>query len=351
MKKLIFLAVFFSFIPFMALATSGACSSHGGVNCSAGGDLFGKVICNDGWSNSAVYFSDTDECKTSCTPPPVVGCTNENDAGALSSQLARSGGYLGDSTSGTGAMVTCRTQITAYQTALQTYNSCLASKSANSSSSYNYGNVDSTVQAKMQDYCTKKSGPQSVYNSAKTICDCTPGYKIGKNSQCISYSAYCAERIGDNSYFSETDQFCICNSGYVVGDDGKCILGDSYCSSKYGENSWLNISTMRCEYCDQNGVRGKKENGQCVFPTITPTMNVAPTQQPAVTQKPIQTNAETKPKETPQATVFQKSTDSKITVPGNKNASSISSPQTKKQEPKKSWLKVIWSNFLGLFKK
>ncbi len=34
----------------------GACSSHNGVNCAAGPDSDGSVICNDGWRNSSVAF-------------------------------------------------------------------------------------------------------------------------------------------------------------------------------------------------------------------------------------------------------------------------------------------------------
>lgn len=43
-------------------ATSGACSWHGGVNCAAGADWDGSVICNDGWRDSSVSFYSTDEC-------------------------------------------------------------------------------------------------------------------------------------------------------------------------------------------------------------------------------------------------------------------------------------------------
>lgn len=38
-------------------ASSGACSSHDGVDCSAGPDSDGSVICNDGWRGSAVEYS------------------------------------------------------------------------------------------------------------------------------------------------------------------------------------------------------------------------------------------------------------------------------------------------------
>lgn len=34
----------------------GACSSHGGVNCAAGADSDGSVICHDGWEDSSVEY-------------------------------------------------------------------------------------------------------------------------------------------------------------------------------------------------------------------------------------------------------------------------------------------------------
>lgn len=46
----------------VASATSGACSSHGGVSCSAGSDSDGSVICKDGWRDSSVLYSDMAMC-------------------------------------------------------------------------------------------------------------------------------------------------------------------------------------------------------------------------------------------------------------------------------------------------
>lgn len=37
-------------------SSSGACSGHGGVNCSAGPDSDGSVICSDGWRGSSVAY-------------------------------------------------------------------------------------------------------------------------------------------------------------------------------------------------------------------------------------------------------------------------------------------------------
>jgi hypothetical protein len=43
---------------------NGACSDHMGVNCAAGRTNIGQVICNDGWSNSSVYYFNVKECLT-----------------------------------------------------------------------------------------------------------------------------------------------------------------------------------------------------------------------------------------------------------------------------------------------
>lgn len=45
-------------------ATSGACSWHIGVDCSAGADYDGSVICKDGWRDSSVSYRDN--CATTC---------------------------------------------------------------------------------------------------------------------------------------------------------------------------------------------------------------------------------------------------------------------------------------------
>lgn len=51
-------------------AASGACSGHGGVDCSAGSHWDGSVICNDGWAGSSVQYSSMKECSA---PPLSIG--------------------------------------------------------------------------------------------------------------------------------------------------------------------------------------------------------------------------------------------------------------------------------------
>ena len=43
-------------------AKSGCCSGHGGVNCSAGSQSNGNVICNDGWRGSSCSYSEMVMC-------------------------------------------------------------------------------------------------------------------------------------------------------------------------------------------------------------------------------------------------------------------------------------------------
>lgn len=49
----------------ISFATSGTCSWHDGVNCEAGADWDGSVICKDGWKDSSANYSDMKGCKTS----------------------------------------------------------------------------------------------------------------------------------------------------------------------------------------------------------------------------------------------------------------------------------------------
>jgi len=51
-------------------AKSGCCSHHGGVNCAAGPQSNGKVICNDSWRGSSCYYSEMVKCGGYTAPEP-----------------------------------------------------------------------------------------------------------------------------------------------------------------------------------------------------------------------------------------------------------------------------------------
>jgi hypothetical protein len=70
-----FVSVFVLSLAFAAVpagATSGACSGHGGVNCAAGADKDGSVICYDGWRKSTVSYKSMVMCSPKVVPKKVT---------------------------------------------------------------------------------------------------------------------------------------------------------------------------------------------------------------------------------------------------------------------------------------
>jgi|ERR1035437_2187181 hypothetical protein len=61
-KYIITFVIALLIIPSTVSATSGACSYHSGVNCSAGASVTGNAICNDGSISSVSYYSMS-ECQ------------------------------------------------------------------------------------------------------------------------------------------------------------------------------------------------------------------------------------------------------------------------------------------------
>jgi len=80
MKKISIIILVLSFfsVHSYAHATSGACSYHGGVNCSAGASWDGNAMCNDG-TESTVQYSEMDECMNT-TPSCTVDQATWNQA-------------------------------------------------------------------------------------------------------------------------------------------------------------------------------------------------------------------------------------------------------------------------------
>lgn len=61
----IVVSILFAFslvLPIHSFAKSGCCSGHSGVNCAAGAQSNGNVICNDGWRGSSCSYSGMVMC-------------------------------------------------------------------------------------------------------------------------------------------------------------------------------------------------------------------------------------------------------------------------------------------------
>lgn len=58
---------FYFLLIYPVSARSGCCSGHNGVNCTAGAQANGNVICNDGWTGSSCLYSEMVMCGGSST--------------------------------------------------------------------------------------------------------------------------------------------------------------------------------------------------------------------------------------------------------------------------------------------
>lgn len=174
MKKILILIALTLLTQNISFATSGACSYHSGVNCSAGASYTGKVQCNDGWINSSVYFSDAQECKiSSCVYPTYSSCDVEYAKqqaqarissaivsaarrGLLGSSMMPSSDYTQDAN-----YVTCKLTQNLYQTGLDYYNKCL--KDESDAFLEKQKQTDTEYQIKFNSACAGITGVGSVY--------------------------------------------------------------------------------------------------------------------------------------------------------------------------------------------
>jgi chitodextrinase len=167
MKKIsiVIISLFaFSFLSATALATSGACSDHGGVDCSAGAQANGNVVCNDGWTGSSVSYSSMDECQATmpvCNYPFQPSCSlsaiQQQEQNALNSaeiDTVMQGGLGSPSGAALSLNIQntysleysqCQSQWTAYQSQLTGYNTCIQSPIPSSAPLNEYDLADACV--------------------------------------------------------------------------------------------------------------------------------------------------------------------------------------------------------------
>jgi len=149
-NNLFVFSVLIFLVPNIIFATSGACSSHGGVNCSIS-NSYKSVVCNDGNSDGLTAYSDLQECKT------VPTCDN-GQVTAFSASRGLSGSSFGQSASSN-----CES-INTTPTALPVNI---------------YNDID------MVKYCVSKHGYNSKYNFDKDSCGCKDGYLFDSNKMCV----------------------------------------------------------------------------------------------------------------------------------------------------------------------
>jgi hypothetical protein len=148
----IFILVTF-LVPNITLATSGACSSHGGVNCSIS-NSYKSVVCNDGTSDSYTSYYDLQECKTSTI------CDN-GQVTAFSASRGLSGSSFSQSAS----------------------SNCESTN--NSQNNIYIPTTQISSDSWKDEYCINTYGSNAIYNLSKDACRCIDGYMMDSSKVCL----------------------------------------------------------------------------------------------------------------------------------------------------------------------
>ena len=285
---LVSLAIFFIlFSPRASFATSGECSYHGGVDCSAGPSISGNAQCNDGWISSVLY-SETDECQSDDFNPysvcgssiPQMLCSTSTlqsyqnllnqsiqSCETLNARIGSSA--ICSNSSLTSEIQTCQQEIQTYQQWEQSYNSCIATAK-------NY--MTAEYQAALAASCDSQhyiSGNQCLALPANTHANSFGGYQCNTGYQ--SSNGGCVPP--PNSFV--VNGVDLCNAGYIANPYHQCVsvtpyqdpaLG-SYCQQTFGYSSIVQNGTCGCVV----GYEMNSSQTQCVtVPTATSSPNSLP---------------------------------------------------------------------------
>lgn len=196
-------------------AASGACSSHSGVNCSAGADFDGSVICNDGWHDSSVAYSSMQSCKMvsspQCTSPYGYGCTTQSDLDSLKKSISSMQAITGMTgspldPSQQNEISQCEDQIQSYAKQTAAYDKCMISN-------YSYSpETNSTVAPKSSSDDTEAKEHADTMKRLEQLASDTKQKNLA-----------CQSALGVAN-FNFDKQKCEC-AEHTVLKDNKCVLG------------------------------------------------------------------------------------------------------------------------------
>lgn len=189
---------FLILIPVNVFATSGACAYHGGVDCGAGQSYDGSVICNDGWKDSSVNYSDMEVCKEQDTNTENSGCLMAEDYDTLVESLNSTNFSQKDPVGAQRMLSLCKRDINIVS-----------------------GSLTRTNANKL---CIARFGSKGLYDSRVKTCGCESGYKkviygTSKIGKCVFdkdyYQKYCVNNYPNShaTFKSETEfDGCQCDS-------------------------------------------------------------------------------------------------------------------------------------------
>jgi hypothetical protein len=226
---LIFLITLLTITP--VSATSGACSYHGGVNCSAGADYDGSVICYDGWTASSVLYSSEISCKNSTyigSPCPQPSLSSECSDTVLTS-LYQTSVRTGSLSNYQSQFKKCEVEKKAFQIKMDDYNDC--------SAYLNNGYYDQYLKKK---YTAEKptSCQNNSYMGADLQCHCNPGFQLSSSGYSCEvkprdYENECLVQHGGKAQYINNKCYW-CTEPTDTLSNGLCIPKPPVCDSQAG---------------------------------------------------------------------------------------------------------------------
>jgi len=262
----IFLLVFFVGVASVALATSGACSWHGGVNCAAGPDWDGSVICNDGWRESSVSYYDIKECSPRCTSDELESLWQKygvEERQAKLNEIIKETESLSEQMDETDDPIESSYLADQIQTLLFTYKlekdllDDILNEVDMECSVLGYDRQQQKYlddlkkqqelwekeqealerswaeqEALLEQMETASCPVNSTYSNGQ--CFCNSGF-VADGNVCITVDNYCKNKYGSNAHAKGNS--CVCDKGFILRNN-KCITHTEDCIQNYGVNTY-----------------------------------------------------------------------------------------------------------------
>lgn len=289
MKKykiiLIFTFILSSISFNLAHATSGACSWHGGVNCSAYSPINGNAICNDG-ADSGVAYSFMSECSPNATHPYLT-CSASCSLDAIQSQcddqkavargISVTSGLSGSpmaSTQQNEIDTDCQNKKRACEIEINGYNSCVSLNNQRFEQQNQLINQRALITKKAS--CNAQGGENYNYDSNSNSCKCDKYYWL-EGGSCVFSVLSCAQKFGQNSkpvYDNSGNNTCQCVDGYSFDSAGKCVSNTKPSEVSFSQLLDKNSSLIKETNNKSGFIPEKKEVDS---PSVKPEKNIEAT--------------------------------------------------------------------------
>ena len=219
MGKILLFLLLFIFLPTTTKAVQGACSYHGGVDCTKTYSIY--AVCNDGFQSSEL-LSQMIECKqNSCdslmATALTLKCKNDNDLLTIKNEYQKTydswysnnlrSGLSGNTPPSNNSVINCEQDIKSYNELLNSYKSCTENKFSTVSNQADYQISMQKLNAQILELENKKEQEINAYLN-----------KL-KNEQ------YCAKNYR-NSVYDETTDSCKCKQGDFLTTNLECLTSD-----------------------------------------------------------------------------------------------------------------------------